>query len=117
MKKITLSLILFLLFVAISFYIKKQIDSYNMDYYSGKDNGAFAQFESICLFAILYYFLLSQKSRLLNSLLGLFLAIIISIIMYIIFGTNILFPLSTVAILIGLLFIIQQINRSKSGSS
>jgi len=111
---------IFIIIAAIRFtYLINQIESHNMDYYHGKDNGAFVLLESIIIFSALFYFVMSKKNRIINGLLGVLIGIIISIIVYLIFGTGIMFPTISCCSLIIIFFIIEYLRdqRNKTNAS
>lgn len=109
-RKVTAS-ILFLLMMVISLYVKSQIDAYNMDYYSGKDNGAFVQLESILIFSFVFFVLISSRNKIIFGCLGLVVGVISSIICYLIFGTEILFPVSASLLIMLIFYLIDKISH------
>lgn len=100
-------------FGLISWYVNREIESYNMDYYLGKDNGAFFQLKSICLFGILFFLLFSKRKKLLNALLGLGLSIITAISIYILIGSGLLFPVLSSLVLMLLFLAIEYFVKVK----
>ena len=99
--------------ILVSFYIKSQIDAFNMDYYYGKDNGAFVQSESIVIFSFLFFVLISRKNIILRGLLGFVIGIISSIISYLFFGTEILFPASASLLIILIFYLLENISQRR----
>jgi len=79
-RKVTAS-ILFLLMIFTSLYLKSQIDAFNMDFYSGKDNGAFVQLESILIFSFVFFALISRRNKILYGFLGLIVGVVSSVIL------------------------------------
>ena len=85
-----------------------------MNYYQGKDNGAFVQFESICIFGTVLFLLASKGNKISNAFTGLGLAVITAIITYISVNSKLLFPVISGFILILLFFAIERLKREKS---
>ncbi len=106
-RKVT-ALILFLLMIFTSLYLKSQIDAFNMDFYSGKDNGAFVQLESILIFSFVFFALISRRNKILYGFLGLIVGVISSVICYLIFGTEILFPFSASLLVIFIFYLLDK---------
>lgn len=82
MKNISLILI----FIFIIVFLDYKISSFDINYYYGKDNGAFVRAYSIIISSILYFVISSHKKRFLFSIIGFFVGIISVIISYIIAG-------------------------------
>ena len=91
MKKTILILTLLFLFLGVSFYIAQQIESYNMSFYLGKDNGVFAQFESIVIMSIIFNLALYSKNILRTIWFGLWSGILAGIVGYLLFLSDIIF--------------------------
>ena len=80
-----LKLILFLLIATTTIiYINHGISTYNMSFYSGKDNGYFLRFESIFILSSLYFVLMTNRNKILDGLIGLAIGFIWGMICYII---------------------------------
>lgn len=109
---------IFLIVAAIRFlYLDNQIASNNLEYYQGKDNGVFVQFESIIIFGVLFYFAVCEKNRILNAILGLLISFIISIVVYIMIGDGISFPVISCSSIVIFFFIIEFLsNKINSGN-
>ena len=105
-KKIA-ALILFIIMLIVTFYIKSQVDAFNMEYYHGKDNGAFVQLESLIIFSFIFFMLISKSDKIIYSFLSLIVSIICSIICYIIFGTEVLFPISASLLIMAVFYLIE----------
>jgi hypothetical protein len=108
MTRINISILLIILMVIASYYINYQIEIYNMDYYYGKDNGAFRQLESIIIFSTLFYLIVSKSKKIIFTLLGLFIGVLSGIVTYLITGTGLSFPLFACLIQIILFFILEK---------
>jgi len=98
--------VLLIIFAVVFWHINNEIESYNMDYYHGKDNGAFVQFNSICVFSTVFFFFMSKRSKILNGILGLLLAVMVSIITYLLIGDGLPFSIISSLMLILIFFII-----------
>jgi hypothetical protein len=118
MKRNILIIFLFILFVGISYYIVLQIESYNMKYYTGKDNGTFAQFESIVIMSCIFYLIVTKKNRFISALTGIGYGILSGISGYLLYFLTdriideiIVIPIYSIIIFIGLFFLTQN-NKS-----
>jgi len=78
-----ISFIIFIVLIAIVIYIIEYgIKTYDMRFYTGKDNGLAKQFESICILSTIYFIIMSKQKRLLNGLFGLLVGIITGVVCY-----------------------------------
>lgn len=78
--------IIFVLFIILTvfiiIYIENGINSYDLKFYHGKDNGAFVEFESICILSAIFFLIMSKKNKIINCIIGFILGIIIGIFSY-----------------------------------
>ncbi len=95
--------------VGATIYIDTQIKAYNMDYYFGKDDGALVQLESVLVFSVLFYSLISRKRRLLLALLGFISGLFASIISYLPLGTGIPFVISASLLIVIVFYLLEPI--------
>lgn len=84
--------VIYVAFVLRINFINIQIDNYNLEYYSGKDNGVFKLFESIFIFSIVVFVVLAKSKRLLFGVIGFFSSFIASIMAMMITSYHDLFP-------------------------
>ena len=109
-----LAILLFFIMLAVSFYIKSQIDAFNIDYYHSKDNGAFVQFESIIIFSFLFFILISTEKRIMYGIAGIIIGIISSIICYLLFFTEVTFPITASLIVMLSFYLIKYLSKLKN---
>ena len=131
--KIKLFLFFIISFVII-YYLNERIMSYDMRFYSGKDNGYIVRLESICILSTLFFVLLGSRRWFINSIIGFiigFLASVISVIItlilfsqfkyegiimhiisYVIFVT-IFYYVETISLKKKLLFLLPSVFRNK----
>jgi hypothetical protein len=107
----TAPILLFVLMLAASFYIKSQIDAFNIDYYHSKDNGAFVQFQSVLVFSFLFFILISKRNRIIHGFIGILVGVISSIICYLLFVTEILFPISASVLVMILFYVLDYVSK------
>ena len=100
--------------LAVSFYIKYQIDAFNIDYYHSKDNGAFVQFQSIIIFSFLFFILISTEKRIMYGIVSIIVGVISSIICYLLFLTEISFPISASLIIMLSFYLIEYLLKLKN---
>lgn len=62
--------IIYVVFVLRINFLNIQIDNYNLEYYSGKDNGVFKLFESIFVFSVILFIVLAKSKRFLFGIIG-----------------------------------------------
>lgn len=108
------SIALFILMLIVSFYIKSQINAFNLNYYHGKDDGASVQLESIVAFGFLFFFLISRHSKMLYGFIGLIIGFMAGIICYLVFATEILFPVSASLLIVITFYLIEYISNVKN---
>lgn len=97
--------------ICVNAFLLHEIENYNMDYYHGKDNGAFVQFESILVFAILFYFFLSKQKKIINAFIGLGVGIVGGITSYLIVFQGVLFPIIACLIIITVFVLKETVQR------
>lgn len=90
--RLLLFVIIYVLFVIRINFLNIQIDSYNLEYYSGKDNGVFKLFESIFAFSIVLFIVLAKSKRILFGIIGFISSFIATIIAMMITSYHSLFP-------------------------
>jgi len=119
MKQIILLLFLLLTFIGISLYIIYQIESHNMHYYAGKDNGMFVQFESIIVMSILFYTIMTKRNRIISALVGFGFGIVSGVSGYLLYfstydltNKGIIFPIYSILIFIGLFFLREKLLKT-----
>lgn len=100
--------IIYVVFVLRINFLNIQIDSYNLEYYYGKDNGVFKLFESIFVFSIVLFIVLAKRKRLLFGIIGFFSSFIATIIAMMITSYHNLFPILASIFLI-VIFILAEI--------
>jgi hypothetical protein len=81
--------VLALLMTFIVFYFDYKISTYDMRFYSGKDDGLFIVFESIVIFSTIFFLIMSKQKRILNVFIGFFIGIFTGILTYIIIALSI----------------------------
>lgn len=97
--------------ICVNAHLLNEIKNYNIDYYHGKDNGAFVQFESIVVFAILFFFFLSNQKKIINGVVGLVVGIVGGIISYLIVLEGIFFPIIACLIIITVFVLKETVQR------
>ena len=119
MKQIILLLFLLLTFIGVSYYIIYQVESHNMNYYWGKDNGMFAQFESIIVMSVLFYTIMTKRNRIISALVGFGFGMVSGITGYLLYfftydliNDGIIFPIYSLIIFIGLFFLREKILKT-----
>lgn len=80
-RKIIFTLFIVLTIFVIAF-IENRINSNDLRFYHGKDDGAFVEFQSICILSALFFLVMSKKNKIINCLIGFVLGIIIGIFSY-----------------------------------
>lgn len=106
--RLLIFIVIYVVFVIRINFLNIQIDNYNLEYYSGKDNGVFKLFESIFVFAIVLFFVLAKSKRLLFGIIGFFSSFVTSIIAMMITSYHSLFPILASLFLI-IIFIVTEI--------
>lgn len=106
--RLLLFVIIYVLFVIRINFLNIQIDSYNLEYYSGKDNGVFKLFESIFVFSMVLFIVLAKSKRILFGIIGFFSSFIATIIAMKITNSHSLFPILASIFLI-VIFIVSKI--------
>ena len=99
--------VLILGFAYVSWHIKTEVDAYNLDYYAGKDNGFFAQLDSIIGFGVLFFLLMSKRKRWIYACIGLVLSLITGIVIYLYVMTSLWLPAISGLVLVLLFFAIE----------
>jgi hypothetical protein len=118
--------VLTIIMAIIIFYFDFKISTYDMRFYSGKDDGLFIVFESIVIFSTIFFFIMSEQKRILNILIGLFIGIFMGILTYVIIAltlgkylNNMILVYHIIAFLlcIKLFFVIEKLlTKSKIGT-
>jgi hypothetical protein len=118
--------VLTIIMTIIIFYFDFKISTYDMRFYSGKDDGLFIVFESIVIFSTIFFFIMSEQKRILNILIGLFIGIFMGILTYVIIAltlgkylNNMILVYHIIAFLlcIKLFFVIEKLlTKSKIGT-
>ena len=62
--------IMIIIFVIIIYFLSYKINSYDLTYYYGKDNGAFIRAETIILSSIVFSVVMSSKKKIIFGFLG-----------------------------------------------
>lgn len=106
--RLLIFVIIYVLFVIRINFLNIQIDNYNLEYYSGKDNGVFKLFESIFLFSMVLFVVLAKSKRILFGVIGFISSFIATILAMMITSYHILFPILTSIFLI-VIFIVSEI--------
>lgn len=73
----------------IVFYFDHKISTYDMRFYSGKDDGLLIVFESIVIFSATFFLIMSKQKRVLNVIIGFFIGIFTGVFTYIIIALSI----------------------------
>jgi hypothetical protein len=106
--RLLIFVIIYVLFVIRINFLNIQIDNYNLEYYSGKDNGVFKLFESIFLFSMVLFVVLAKSKRILFGVIGFISSFIATILAMMITSYHSLFPILTSIFLI-VIFIVSEI--------
>lgn len=106
--RLLIFVIIYVLFVIRINFLNIQIDNYNLEYYSGKDNGVFKLFESIFLFSMVLFVVLAKSKRVLFGVIGFISSFIATIIAMMITSYHSLFPILASIFLI-VIFIVSEI--------
>lgn len=77
-RKIKFSIII-IVFLFVLIFLQYKIDSYDMNYYHGKDNGFVVRIESILVFSLVFFFFMSKSKVLINTIIGFFIGILAAI--------------------------------------
>lgn len=78
-------LLLFLIFTGIIiWFLNSRIDSNDLRFYSGKDNGYFARLESICILSAIFWTIMSDQNKIKNFFIGLLIGLLSSISSYLV---------------------------------
>jgi hypothetical protein len=80
--RLTKILLLCTIMTIVIIYIDNGINSYDMKFYQGKDNGYFKRMESIILFSALFFFIVPRQFKLLQLVKGFITGIASVIIAY-----------------------------------
>ena len=113
-----------LLMMIVVLYIDNGINSYDMRFYYGKDNGYFRRIESIVIFSTMFFLVLSRNKRLLYTLYGFITGLISVIVSYVFISillnklllsnTDLVFHFFAIGICIFWFFILERLlNRNK----
>jgi hypothetical protein len=81
--------VLTIIMTIIIFYFDFKISTYDMRFYSGKDDGLFVVFESIVICSTIFFLIMSEQKRILNILIGFFIGILTAILTYIVIAVSI----------------------------
>jgi hypothetical protein len=115
--------ILLLVITAVIFYLNNRIENYDMRFYYGKDDGVIAILESNILLSSLFFLIMTRQNRGRNSLIGLFIGLIASIISYfaimpfandVYFGLT--FHITSCIVFVTIFFIIEKFRSGKEVS-
>lgn len=87
MRKIIIILLNLFAFI----YINQQINSFNLLFYSGKDDGLIIRSISHILIIALSYFFLSEAQKILMFFIGILIGFVSILLSYLLFATDIMF--------------------------
>ncbi len=118
--------IIFVIFLVITtvvvLYINHRIASYDLRFYSGKDDGYFVRFGSICLLSTIYFALMTDRNKIMDALIGLAFGFIAGIIGYLVSMLTIPDPLDGIGyyfiscfLFMLMFFILQKLRKSRIG--
>jgi type III secretory pathway component EscS len=74
--------ILLIVFAIIIIWLNNEIVKGNMSFYHGKDNGFIVRIESICFMSLLFFLIMSNRKRIILSILGFIIGFISSVFSY-----------------------------------
>jgi hypothetical protein len=78
-----MKLILFIVLTGLTiWYLSARISSYDLRFYSGKDNGYFVRLASICILSSIFWALMTDYSRIKHGILGFVIGIASALIAY-----------------------------------
>lgn len=81
--------VLTIIMTIIIFYYDFKISTYDMRFYSGKDDGLFVVFESIVICSTIFFLIMSEQKRILNILIGFFIGLLTGTLTYIVIAVSI----------------------------
>jgi hypothetical protein len=73
-----------IIMVVVIFWLNNEIVNYNVDYYSGKDNGFFTRIISVISLSSLFYVVMSNTRKILMGVLGFLSGIVCCVLSYIV---------------------------------
>ena len=105
-------------------YLSAQINSYDLRFYSGKDNGYFVRLQSICILSTFFWTLMTNHSRIKYGLAGFFIGLISAFVAYFSLisleenaTSQVIFHLLACFIFMTMFFILNKIRTIKNNNS
>lgn len=90
------------------FYLDDRIESYDIQFNQGKDNGLSARFVSVAMLSGLFFFVMSEQKKFFVSLIGVVVGVLSFILGYFMFNDGLIFHVLCCLIVIFVFFLLKR---------